>query len=152
MSLLSLALVLHLLAVVIWVGGMFFAHMALRPAANELLEPAQRLPLMLTVFDRFFPWVWGSVIVLLVTGFWVFLGVFQGKVGVHVHIMSTVGLVMSVIFAFIYFLPYRKMGSSIEAGDLAAAGKSLALIRKLILTNLLLGMSVSALGLAGRYL
>lgn len=31
----SLALALHVLAVVVWVGGMFFAYMTLRPVAAE---------------------------------------------------------------------------------------------------------------------
>jgi len=39
------AIPLHFLATVIWVGGMFFAYMALRSVAASLLEPAQRLPL-----------------------------------------------------------------------------------------------------------
>ena len=41
----AIAIALHLLAAVIWVGGMFFAYMALRPAAASLLEPPLRLPL-----------------------------------------------------------------------------------------------------------
>ena len=35
----AIAIPLHLLAAVIWVGGMFFAYMALRPVAASLLEP-----------------------------------------------------------------------------------------------------------------
>ncbi|WP_343074980.1 hypothetical protein [sulfur-oxidizing endosymbiont of Gigantopelta aegis] len=50
----SLAFTLHLLSAVIWVGGMFFAHMILRPSAVEQLEPPQRLPLWVAVFGRFF--------------------------------------------------------------------------------------------------
>ena len=41
----SVTITLHLLSAVIWVGGMFFAYMVLRPAAATLLEPPQRLPL-----------------------------------------------------------------------------------------------------------
>jgi len=41
--LLAIAITLHTLSAVIWVGGMFFAHFALRPAANHLLEPPLRL-------------------------------------------------------------------------------------------------------------
>ena len=50
-----LLIALHLLAAVIWVGGMFFAYMVLRPSAG-LLEPAARLPLWQRVFGHFFPW------------------------------------------------------------------------------------------------
>lgn len=64
----SLSLFLHVLGVVVWVGGMFFAYMALRPAAASLLEPPQRLTLWAGVFDKFFPWVWLSVALILLTG------------------------------------------------------------------------------------
>ena len=36
-----LAITLHLLAAVIWVGGMFFAYIAMRPAA-QFLDPAMQ--------------------------------------------------------------------------------------------------------------
>ncbi len=51
----GIAISLHLLASVIWVGGMFFAFMFLRPAAANLLEAEQRFPLWANVFKRFFP-------------------------------------------------------------------------------------------------
>ncbi len=149
---LALALTLHFLAALIWVGGMFFAHMMLRPVVAEQLQPPERLPLMKGVFDRFFPWVWGCVVVLLGSGFWVFLGPFQGKAGMHVHLMSAVGLVMAALFAFIYFVPYRKMGRALAEQRLPDAADALNLIRKLILTNLILGLIISAFAVGGRYL
>ncbi|MEK7716744.1 MAG: hypothetical protein AAB322_03200, partial [Pseudomonadota bacterium] len=66
----SIAISLHLLATIIWVGGMFFAYMALRPVAATLLPPAQRMPLWVQTFARFFPWVWAAVIILPATGYW----------------------------------------------------------------------------------
>lgn len=38
-----LAITLHVLSAVVWVGGMFFAWMALRPVAASLLEPPPRV-------------------------------------------------------------------------------------------------------------
>ena len=64
----NLTLLLHVLSVVVWVGGMFFAYMALRPVAASVLEPPQRLTLWAGVFGKFFPWVWGSVVLLLGSG------------------------------------------------------------------------------------
>ena len=63
-----LAITIHLLAAVIWVGGMFFAYMAMRPAA-QFLEPAMQLTLWSNTFKRFFPWVWLSIITILISGF-----------------------------------------------------------------------------------
>ena len=87
----AVAFGLHQLAAIIWVGGMFLAHMALRPAAKEALKGSERLQLMYGVFRRFFPWVWACILTLWGTGAWVFLGPFQGKVGPHVHLMMGLG-------------------------------------------------------------
>src|SRR5579864_8246489 len=93
-------LALHILAAVIWVGGMFFAHQMLRPAAGAL-EPGVRLPLWRRVFRRFFPWVWVSIAALLLSGygmvFWGFGGFAQ--VGLHVHVMQAIGIVMMLAYA-----------------------------------------------------
>ncbi|MEJ1958254.1 MAG: hypothetical protein WDM70_01360 [Nitrosomonadales bacterium] len=41
---------LHLLAVILWVGGMFFAYVVLRPSAVEILQSPERLRLWDKVF------------------------------------------------------------------------------------------------------
>ncbi|MEA3275131.1 MAG: CopD family protein [Pseudomonadota bacterium] len=145
----ALAIALHQLGTIVWVGGMFFAHMALRPAANELLDPPQRLPLMLRVFDRFFPWVWVAIGLLWAGGFWIFLGVYGGKVGMYVHAMMGIAAIMTALFGFIWFVPYRRMKAAVARSDWPDAGAHLALIRKVILTNLLLGLVTAVLGAAG---
>src|SRR5579871_5440220 len=88
-------LFLHILAAVIWVGGMFFAYAILRPATGPL-EPAQRLALWRRVFGGFFPIVWLAVIALLVSGYGMIFLVWGGFrfVGMHVHIMQAIGIVM----------------------------------------------------------
>ena len=59
----------HLLAVVVWVGGMFFAYMILRPSAAEVLQPPERLQLWNKVFSVFFKWVWVAILLILASGF-----------------------------------------------------------------------------------
>lgn len=147
----SVAMILHLLATMIWVGGMFFAHLVLRPVAAEWLEPPARLALMKGVFDRFFPWVWGCVLTLLCSGFWMLLVPFQGRAGLHVTLMALLGSLMALIFLYLYFQPYRRMTLALARQDLPLAASALALIRQLILTNLGLGLTVSVLALVGRY-
>ena len=150
----SIAITLHLLAVVVWVGGMFFAYMALRPVAATLLEPSLRLPLWSQTFARFFPWVWASVILLPVTGYWMILNVFGGfaNLAVYIHIMQAVGIVMTLIFLHVYFAPYRRLCQAVSAGDFAAGAKQLGIIRKLIGINLILGMALIVVASSGRYL
>jgi uncharacterized membrane protein len=147
----SLALTLHLIAAIIWVGGMFFAHMALRPAVNELLQPPQRLPLMLKVFDGFFPWVWVSIVSILASGFWILFSVQGGEAPVSQWLMAGIGCLMALIFAFIYTVPYQRMAAALSAGELPKAGAAMVLIRRLIGTNLILGLLVSMLAVVGKY-
>jgi len=63
-----IGLAIHTLGAIVWVGGMFFAYVILRPSAGAL-EPAVRLSLWCRVFSRFFGWVWLSVAALLASGF-----------------------------------------------------------------------------------
>jgi uncharacterized membrane protein len=147
-----IGLLFHILAAVIWVGGMFFAHQMLRPAAGAL-EPAQRLPLWRRVFSRFFPWVWASVVALLASGYsMVFLG-FGGfaHVGLHVHIMQGLGIIMMLAFAHLYFAPWRRFRDAVDAGELAAAASQLDQIRMIVTFNLVLGLVVVVVGATGRY-
>jgi len=65
----SILLFLHLAGVIIWVGGMFFAHFCLRPAAAAQLPPPQRLPLLAEVLGRFFFAVAASIVAIIVSGF-----------------------------------------------------------------------------------
>src|SRR3990167_2973089 len=150
----SVMITLHLLAAVIWVGGMFFAYMALRPVAASLLEPPVRLTLWAQVFTRFFPWVWASVLLLLGTGLWMTFGIFGGMkyVGIHVHIMLLLGIIMMLLFFHIYFAPSSRLKQAVAARDWQTGGAKLGQIRKLIAVNLSLSLLVVAIAAAGRYL
>ena len=145
------AIALHLLAAILWVGGMSFAHFCLRPAAAGL-DPAARLPLFRRTLDRFFQIVLGSILVLLLTGYVLVFGPFGGFGGapVYVHVMHVLGWVMFLLFAHLYFAPWRRFGRALDRGDLATAGTQLAQIRIVVTVNLALGLVTAALG-TGRY-
>ncbi len=149
-----IAITLHLLAAVIWVGGMFFAYVALRPVAARLLEPPQRLPLWEQTFARFFPWVWAAVLLLPASGYWMILVPFEGfaNVGLHVHVMHALGLAMFAIFLHVYFAPYRRLRRAVAAKDFPAAGRQLAQIRRFIGINLVLGLLNITIATGGGYL
>ena len=149
-----IAISLHLIAAVIWVGGMFFAYMALRPVAAQLLEPPARLELWSRTFSRFFVWVWASIIVLPLTGYWMVMQIWGGFEGTDssIKLMHIIGWIMILIFLFLFFIPYRNLKQRIASQDFAAAGNALALIRKIVAVNLTLGLIVVVIAGGGRYL
>ena len=150
----SIAITLHLLAVVLWVGGMFFAHQVLRPVAADQLEPPARLRLWMGVFPRFFLWVWISVALLPLTGYWMIFVQFGGmaNVGLYVHAMQGIGLLMIAIYVWLYFTAYQRLRTAVAAEDWPAGGAALATIRKTVGLNLLLGIVTTVIAAAGRYL
>jgi uncharacterized membrane protein len=150
----GLAVLLHVIAAMIWVGGMFFAYMFLRPVAASQLEPPARLTLWVGVFGKFFPWVWASVAVILASGFWMIFAVFggMGAVGLYVHAMLGLGVLMMLIFFHVFFAPYGRLKRAVAAQDWPAGGKALSQIRMLVGINTLIGLLTFAIGAAGRYL
>jgi uncharacterized membrane protein len=147
-----IGLAFHIVAAVIWVGGMFFAYVVLRPGMSPL-EPAVRLPLWHRVFSRFFLWVWLSIAVLLASGFaMVFLG-FGGfaTVGAYVRVMMALGVVMMVIYTYLYIVPWRHFARAVLTADWPAANKHIGQIRLLVGSNLVLGLVTVVIGASGRY-
>lgn len=147
----SLALALHALAAVLWVGGMAFAHLMLRPAAAALPPPA-RFALWRGVLGRFFPAVWGAVALLLATGYGAVAmrGGFAA-IGPHVHVMQATGIAMMLVFAHVFFAPWRRFRAAVAAGRHEEAGRHLGLIRRLVTVNLVLGVITVAAGASGRW-
>jgi len=137
-----LAKSLHILAAVIWVGGMFFAYMALRPAAASLLEPPQRLSLWDAVFSRFFFWVWISIATILLSGYYMIFSHFGGFAGsgMHIHLMHGMGLVMVMIFMHVYFAPYKRLKKLVAENNFAEAAKNLNTIRIMVAINTVIGL------------
>lgn len=148
-----LFLALHLTAAALWVGGMFFAHQAQRPAALDL-DPPVRLALWVRTFNRFFPWVWAFVIILPLTGYALLFGRFGGMATapLYVHIMHGLGWVMILIFIKLYFLSFRRLKTAVNAQDFEAGAKHLATIRRFVGINLVIGLIVLLVASAGRML
>jgi uncharacterized membrane protein len=137
--------VLHVLSAVVWVGGMFFAYVVLRPSL-AVLEPPQRLALHAQVFKRFFLVVWHAMPLIVLTGFAMLFGYFGGMAGVGwtIHTMLLLGLIMAALFLAIWFGPYRRFRDTAERAQQAQAADT---IRKLIAVNLILGLIVVVVAL-----
>jgi len=143
---------LHALAAVVWVGGMFFAHIILRPALMDE-PPATRLGIWIRVLSRFFAWVWGAVAILPVTGYALVYLNFGGfaAAGRSVALMHILAWVMIALFAFMVFKPYAALKIAVAAGDSPTAAKHMNTMRRIVTTNLILGLTVVTAGVSARF-
>ncbi|WP_439889210.1 CopD family protein [Pseudomonas sp. MBLB4123] len=133
---------LHLLAALIWVGGMFFAWMVLRPSAVSVLEAPARLKLWQEVFRRFFHWVWAAVLILPITGVGMLHLRFAGfeTAPRYVHIMMGLYIAMLALFLRIQALQLPELRRAVAAEDWPSGGAVLGRIRRLVGINLILGL------------
>jgi uncharacterized membrane protein len=146
------ALIVHVIAAVVWAGGMFFALLVLRPAAGPL-DAAPRLALWSRVFERFFAWVIAAIVLLLASGYGMIFGVFGGfrRIGLHIQLMQGIGILMMLLFFHLYFAPWRRYRAALARRDHAAAARQLGQIRWIVTINLVLGLLTVAVGSSGRY-
>ena len=147
----ELSAILHVLGIVVWVGGMFFAYMALRPVAAAVLEPPQRLTLWAGVFGKFFPWVWVSVALILATGLHMVVKM-GAAMPLYALVMLALGTLMMLLFGHVYYVPYAKLKRAVGQQNWQAGGAALGQIRMLIGINLSLGLLTIAVVLVGRAL
>jgi len=140
---------LHLFAIIVWIGGMVFAHFFLRPAMG-VLEPATRVRLMHTVLGRFFNAVLAAATLTLVTGVWMIGRMAKQMVQAGVRfnmpmewtVMATLGIVMVLIFGYIRFSLYKRLNRAVQALDWPAGAAALAQIRMWVVVNLVLGVLI----------
>lgn len=148
---------LHVLSIVVWVGGMVFAHFCLAPVAARM-EPPQRLALMHAVLGRFFRVVLHTSLVALVTGLWML-----GRVAKQVvqsggsfqmplswTVMAALGIAMVAIFLVIRFRFFPGLGQAVARSDWPAGAACLARIRRWVTINLGIGVAVIVVAILGR--
>ncbi|MDQ8034363.1 MAG: CopD family protein [Bordetella sp.] len=142
---------LHVLAVVLWLGGMVFAHCFLRPALAGQDAP-QRLTLMRDVLRRFLGAVLPAVLLILLSGAWMLFSTARAVsasggsmiVPPAWHLMAGLGIIMSVIYAYVRYVAYPKLNGAVQARDWPAAGRALTGIRHGVATTIVLGLVIVA--------
>jgi len=152
MTLATILYLLHVLSAIIWIGGMAFAILVLRPSLG-LVPPPARLQLMGAVHRRFFLMVWHAMPLMLITGYAMLFGWFGGfrGAGWHIHLMHLTGLVMSLVFIVIFFGPWARMRKALAAEAWAEAAAATDRIRRLVTINLGLGFLTAAVAAWGRF-
>ena len=147
---------LHLLTIIVWIGGMVFAHFFLRPALVHL-EPPARLRLMQDVLGRFFSAVVLAVVLVWVSGTWMIGRVAKQTVQAGAHftmpvewmIMAALGGVMTLVFVYIRWVLYSRLGRAVSAADWPAGSAALAGIRQWVSVNLVIGVVIVLVTLIG---
>ncbi len=133
---------IHLLAALVWVGGLFFSYVVLRPAAVEVLQPPERLRLWNAVFRRFFNLLWSVIGAVLITGLYMIYqngGLAQAP---HfIHLMLILGVFMTAVFCYVFFACFVPFSLHISKERWKEAASILSKIRHLVALNLILGVS-----------
>ena len=145
---------IHVLAIVLWVGGMLFAHFFLRPSL-VLLEPPQRLRLMYEVLRRFFGAVSVAALLTLFTGLWMIGRVAKQAVQsggsfampLDWTVMAVLGVLMVAIFGHIRFVLFKRLAVAVKAADWPAGARAMEALRLWVVVNLGLGLAVIAVTL-----
>lgn len=150
MSPVAFVYTLHVLAAVVWVGGMLFAWMILRPALVAALEGPARLKVWVQVLERFFVWVWCAVIVLPVSGIGIINLTFSGFQTAPRYVQAMIGLyvVMVALFMRVSTLNLPQLRQAVQAEEWAQGAAALSGIRRLVGINLLIGLAVIAIAAA----
>jgi len=136
----------HILSILVWVGGMLFAHFFLRPAVGALAPP-ERLRLMHDVLGRFFKAVLVLSTWVVVSGLWMIAVARAGatpdapfRMPLSWTVMATLGVVMWLIFGHIRFALYKRLSGAVSAAEWPGAGDALARIRWWVTVNMALGL------------
>jgi len=139
----ALAIILHLVAINIWVGGMFFIIVVLGRVVSTLDVPEQHR-FWQKLLRRFFAWVWAAVMVLLGTGSAMILYRFNGlgQAPLYVLVMAGLGLLMVTVFLAIYFVFYQRFKQAMQQQDSESSRQQLKIIRWLGIVNMILGLCV----------
>ena len=141
----GLVLAVHLIAMAAWVGGMVYALVVVRKALS-VLDPAPRMQVHLITLKRFFLVVWHAVVLSILTGYAMVLGAYGGFAHLHwsINTMNLLGLVMTGVFLFLFFGPYRKLRRAIRPGP-----ELLGRVRALVTVNLVLGLAIIVVASVG---
>ncbi|MDO8443719.1 MAG: CopD family protein [Candidatus Azambacteria bacterium] len=147
---------IHLLSVIVWIGGMVFAQFFLRPAVATLAPP-ERVRLMHAVMGRFLNAVLVAAGLILGSGIWMIGRIARqtAQSGLKFNMplewmaMAVLGLVMMVILGHIRFALYKRLTRAVADAVWPAAGAALASIRTWVMVNLGIGVVIVAVTVLG---
>jgi len=142
----------HLLAVIVWVGGMAFVLFCLRPAAR-VLEPPVRIALMHAALRRFLGVVVAAIAVIFVCGVAMVAIAWSAaaRAGLRFnmpldwYVMFAVFFVMLALFVHIRGVLFGRLDAALREGRWADGASALDAIRWEVSANLVLGAFVTVM-------
>ena len=140
----------HLLGIVVWVGGMFFTLYCLRPAAMTTLDGPLRVRLLHAALARFFQVVLVAAVLVLVSGGWMMNQAAQASAAAGAtfnmpldwYAMAGLGVLMIAIFGHIRFVLFRRLAQAVDTQAWPAGAAALGAIRQWVVVNLGLGVAI----------
>ena len=147
---------IHVLSIIVWLGGMMFVAFFLRPALAGLDAPT-RLKFMHDVLGGFFKAVLWLSLTAVVSGFWMMGRVAkqtvqsggQWSTPLEWMVMAVLGVVMFAIFGHIRFALYKRLSTAVGLSNWPAGGAALLAIRQWVTINLCLGIVIVLVVLVG---
>lgn len=145
---------LHLLSIIVWLGGMVFSLFFLRPAVAQL-ELAPKLRLMHAALGRFLRAAMWSATLVLGTGFWMIGRVAKQTVQaggsfampLSWTIMAALGVLMVLVLGHIRFALFKRLDRAVVGQDWAAGAVALDAIKRWVSINLAIGVVIVAVAL-----
>jgi len=143
---------IHLLAVIVWVGGMAFVLLCLRPAVR-VLEPPARIALMHATMRRFLGAVGVAIAVIFVCGITMVAIAWSTatRAGLRFNMpldwyaMFAVFFVMLALFVHIRTILFRRLDAAFREQRWGDGASVLGTIRWEVSANLILGAFVTVL-------
>ena len=131
----SLVLALHLISIIMWIGGGAYAAVVLRPSLS-LLDQTQRNSVHLQTMARFFKGLTHAIPTTLITGWLLVLheGGFANAPWTT-NVMQLLGLIMAALFVRMYMGTYQKLRRAIRP-----QGSGFDSVRKQVLVIVALGI------------
>jgi uncharacterized membrane protein len=138
---------IHILAAAILIGGTFFMVVVLSPGVRPL-ELATRLALWERTLSGFLMWVWISLAALFASGIAMAISGFGGfsALGGYVRLMAALAALITLIFAYLQFVPLKRFRRAIAKAELTAATGDLGRVRLVLTVNLVLGIITAVIG------
>ncbi|MEO8924469.1 MAG: CopD family protein [Caldimonas sp.] len=141
---------LHLLSIIVWIGGMFFMHVCLRPAAAEVLEPPARIRLMHAAMRRFFDVVTVAILVAALSG-GAMVGIASREarrsgltfnMPLDWYVMIALFIVMLLVFTHIRLALFRRLEAALAVEAWPDAARAITSIRLEVVINLVIGVFI----------